>query len=599
MEVLVKAVRLFVPMKLRRAVWRARARQGGDGIEPYVDVVAAAVSNKPTVREMLHKARDLHKQWRCEDALEAVNALIARAPAFAPAKFMKADVLIDLGDYGEAKNVLLGILDADPLSVHAINQLGSIGHQVDTSVETVERELSRQPLTGQLYLKAVLYLNEWSFFAEAKAFATEALAGLDSSSPLRDPLLIALAFAHERTEEFSTAIDWLRKVKGEGARKTAAEAMARCEMERGNPALGAFILGHSIFSDEEPAPYNKTLLPILYALNDIEGAHLSYRKRGSSAMIANTFNMPSPDTIAIRSGRYKRQDALIFTEGGPGDEIRIASLYGELRSYFRKLRVTCDPRLEPLLRRSFSEIEFIPVARYRAQFRSMAAGDRLNLPNRAFWTFANDEAIRVANESGFVCSSLDLLGEFRASRDDFRYNPSRLIAAPPEPDKVPPNSPKLRVGLAWRSLLRSNTRDIHYLEAHDLVGLSKVPNAEYWLLQSAITPEEWDVLNRILPGAKFLSDLDIKDDLDGLASIISAMDVVVSPGTNIVELAGMLDISTILLSTSHATTWRRNPDGSDVWFERGKVMFVDPVWDRRTLMREVCKELKQRSKNKT
>jgi tetratricopeptide (TPR) repeat protein len=597
-------VRKFVPLRVRKAVYRmrhARSESASTSFGPLlVEAISAGISHEPTVREMLHQARDLHKHWRLTDALETVDKLLLRAPSFVPALFVKSDILIDLGAHDEARDVTLGILERDPLNVQAINQLAAIGHRVVVSIDTVERELKRQPLTGPLYVKAVQYLNAWSFFSEAEAIALEALEvmGADTPQHITDALLIALAFANERTGDFPQAISFLRKVKGVGARKTAEEAIARCEMERGNPALGAAVIGHAIFWDGEPVPYNKTLLPILYALGDIENAHLSYRSRGSSQMIANTFKMPPPSTIAIKSGKYKRQDALIFTEGGPGDEIRIASLYGQIRQYFKQLRVTCDPRLETLLCRSFPDIEFIPVSRYRAQFRSKDANDRLNLPHKAFWTFSNDEAFRLAQDSGFVCASLDLLGEFRTNRADFRASPSRLRAIPPDPSVIPLASPEQRVGLAWRSLLRSNTRDVHYLDVADLAPLARVPNTEYWLLQSSITPEEWEVLKWILPDAKFLPDLDIKDDLDGLASIISAMDVVVSPGTNIVELAGMLDVPTILLSTSHATTWRRNSDGSDVWFERGKVMFANPVWNRAALMLDVTQELTNRAPQK-
>lgn len=576
-------VRAVVPLEIRRVIWRKMHRSG-----------------LSWSRDQLHKARDLHNAWRLDEAMSVINALTEREPELAAAKFVKADILIDIGRHEDAAAVLYDLLQKDPLNVEAINQLRSIGRQVQVSTDVVHLQLRMRPITPALYLSAVKYLNAWSFFPYARDLGYQALAGLGDTAAehITDGLLAQISFSYERMGLLDEAIDVLLRVKGKGARKAAKESIARCEMERGNAALGAATLGYPVLWHGEPVPYHRTLLPILYAMDKIGLAHLSYRTRRSSILVANTFGMPAPSDIDIKSGKYRNQDALILAEGGPGDEIRIASTFRQLVPYFHRLRITCDPRLEAIFTRTFPEIEFVPVARHRQQFRSEQSTDRLNLPHRAFSSFVNDTAMDIGRRSGFVCAALDILGEFRATRDDFRVAPSRLVAAPPPIDLVPAKSSKLRVGIAWRSLLRSNTRDVHYLEAEELAPLAAVPNAEFWLLQSGVTPEEQLELDRVLPGTRTFPGLDIKDDLDGLATSISTLDVVVSPGTNIVELAGMLDIPTILLSTSHATSWRRNEDGSDVWFERGKVMFADPIENRQALMQCVATELSARADNK-
>lgn len=577
-------LRAVIPLEIRRIIWRKLHRSG------------LSLS-----RDQLHRARDLHNAWRLEEAITAIDLLTRREPDLAPAKFVKADILIDLGRHEDAAAVLYELLQNDPLNVEAINQLKSIGRQVKVSPDVVGDQLRTRPITPALYLSAVKYLNAWSFFSNAKDLAYEALDHFGATAPehISDGLLAQISFSYERMGLLDEAIDVLRRVKGKGARKAAKESMARCEMERGNATLGAAILGFPVLWHGETVPYHRTLLPILYAMDEIRLAHLSYRTRRSSILVANTFGMTAPSQIDIKSGKYRSQDALILAEGGPGDEIRIASAFRQLLPYFNKLRITCDPRLEAIFARTFPEIEFIPVARHRQQFRSEQTTDRLNLPHRAFSSFVNDAAMDIGRRSGFVCAALDILGEFRATRDDFRAAPARLVAAPPPADLVPVKSSKLRVGIAWRSLLRSNTRDVHYLEAEELAPLASVPNAEFWLLQSGVTPEEQLDLDRVLPGTRSFHGLDIKDDLDGLASAISTLDVVVSPGTNIVELAGMLDIPTILLSTSHATSWRRNEDGSDVWFQRGKVMFAEPIENRKVLMELVALDLTERANART
>lgn len=596
-------LRKIAPMGVRRAVRRVRQNGANSAtVQLVIDVLHAFGPLERKRSRAINKTKRLLKSWKLPEALQAIDEFISQNPDLPSraAFLLKAEILTDLGRHDEAKEVLLGVLAEDPLNVRLIAKLGGIGYRVDASPHIVADIFRSKPVDASQYVDAVRYLNEFSLFEEAKSFAQEALSVLGEDAPreIIDDLLLQLAFAHERTGGFEHAIDVLKSIKRAEARKVAKLQIARCEMERGNAAVGAACLGYPIFWKDTQVPYDKTLLPILYSLGEIELAHLSYRKRASSLAIASTFGMESPDGILVASGNFKDQTALIVAEGGPGDEIRIAAIYRQVATYFKQVRITCDPRLEPLLSRSFPEIEFIPVARYRQEFRAKSVEDRLNLPGRSLRSFMNDQALRAGRESAFVCSTLDLLAEFRPRREDFRNNPARLIPRAPDPKTISPNSEKLRVGLAWRSLLRSSTRDVHYLDVQELAPLADLDNVEFWLLQAAISEDEWAELQAILPDAVFLPKLDIKDDLDGLASVMSQLDLVVSPCTSILEMAGMLDVPTILMSTSHSTTWRRNRDGTDVWFERGVVMFANPVWDRAALMRDVTAEIGRRAISK-
>jgi hypothetical protein len=335
-------------------------------------------------------------------------------------------------------------------------------------------------------------------------------------------------------------------------------------------------------------------IPILYALGDIKGAHTSYRSRAISRSIAQRFNMPPPERLFIKSGDYRSKRALILAEGGPGDEIRMAAMYAEFGDWFKEITITCDPRLHSLLKRSFPNVHFVPVPRYRQQFRPGSLSDRASIQDPLLSTFMNDEALELAKSSDFVCSILDTLGEFRAERNDFRRMPSRLIPDERVVQTFADKSDKIRVGIAWRSILLSATRNLHYLDVADLEPLAKIQNAEFWVLQACASKEELELLSNILPSVNIV-DVDLRNDFEGQSALISTMDCVISPLTTIAELAGILGVCTYLLSTTHTTTWRKNADSTDVWYENGRLVYGTPVGDRESLMNKVADQIAEGS----
>ena len=73
-----------------------------------------------------------------------------------------------------------------------------------------------------------------------------------------------------------------------------------------------------------------------------------------------------PPGVKIWKGEASQDETLlVLSEGGVGDEIKMASLFPDLMEETESAYVTVDPRLAPLMRRSFPGIKFIPVMRQR------------------------------------------------------------------------------------------------------------------------------------------------------------------------------------------------------------------------------------------
>jgi ADP-heptose:LPS heptosyltransferase len=209
----------------------------------------------------------------------------------------------------------------------------------------------------------------------------------------------------------------------------------------------------------------------------------------------------------------------------------------------------------------------------------------------------SDQVIVAAKDVDLVCSLLDTLVDLRPDREAFRKDKQPLQ---PDPALLKywagkTNAPgRLKVGLSWRSMLQSVARNRHYMIVEDLGPLASV-DADFWLLQPNATEEEIDHLRSFLT-LHIPENLDLVNDFEGQLAFTANMDFVVSPFTTTGELAGAAGTPTILVSTTRSTTWRRNPDGSDIWHATTQIVWGDPIHDRFSAMRAVADILKRRRK---
>jgi ADP-heptose:LPS heptosyltransferase len=153
--------------------------------------------------------------------------------------------------------------------------------------------------------------------------------------------------------------------------------------------------------------------------------------------------------------------------------------------------------------------------------------------------------------------------------------------------KVRLSSGRPQIGLAWRSLLLSKDRNHHYLLASDMAGLGRDIDADYWILQ----PHADDAEIKELRSAGLrvnVPKIDLKDDFEGQAALMSCLDAVVAPLTTTAELAGMVGAPVIIFGRSQQVIWRRNDDGSDVWYRKGRFVTGKPLHDVPSLIRAVA-----------
>jgi hypothetical protein len=207
--------------------------------------------------------------------------------------------------------------------------------------------------------------------------------------------------------------------------------------------------------------------------------------------------------------------------------------------------------------------------------------------------------IVAAKDVDLVCSVLDTLADLRPNRESFRKTKRPPLEPHPELRKYwaakTKASGRTNIGLSWRSMLQSVARNRHYLTAEDLAPLADV-DADFWLFQPKATPEEIEHLRSFLT-LHIPDDFDLVNDFEGQLALAANMDCVISPFATTGELAGAVGTPTILISTTKSTTWRRNPDGSDIWHDKSQIVWGDPVHDRLSAMQAIA-DMLARSRKK-
>ncbi|EHK56891.1 tetratricopeptide repeat protein [Allomesorhizobium alhagi] len=547
---------------------------------------------KKAENAVVRSANQKFKQWRLDDALEELDILLRENPDHRSGLHLKADVLARKGDIGSATKLTKKLLKSRPLDLRAIHRLKAMRKPYTHHVAHAERAITIEGRKPQTYLECAQYLNDGGLANDAIRFAT---AGLGLPLPkgetnLRTALLAEYAHALEVNKRHLEAVDVYRMMDPKTpayAKMASRYALCLLELDRADEAEQVLVKAY----EGGAVPYNAALVHTLNRQGRILDCHKLYRARTSSMAVSELLSCgKDPTQIDLKSGTYADKKCLFIVEGGPGDEIRLSTTYNELAGMVGQAVITCEPRLVSLFRRSFPQVEFVSVTRHRKEWLNVSIENRSKLTDNRLYNSVSNAVIDKAQECAFTCTMLDTLADTRPDRQSFR-NQSLLT---PDPELVQKwrglSARRAQVGLAWRSLLLSKDRNHHYLLASDIARLGGLVDADFWLLQPQADDKEISELRSSglhvnIPG------IDLKDDFEGQVALMACLDAVISPLTVTAELAGMVGAPTIIIGRSQQVIWRRNDDGSDVWYRKARFVTGQPLHDVPSLVRNIATEL--------
>lgn len=486
---------------------------------------------------------------RYEEAEAWQRRAVAAEPRHALSHLNLGGVLADMGRRDEAAAVLATAIALDPGLVAAYHGLA-----------VVQTDLGRLPAAHQTLARA------WSL------------------APGRADLASALGTLAQAEGRLAEAVEWHRQAAA--AAPDVAEihynlGNALMALGRGGEAADCFRralalqpglfaaatnLSHALAASAAPAE-REALLDRVVAETGLPAARFS---RGVLRLEQGRLAEGWPDYNARFDGelaRFGRQlpcprwdgaDApgrtvLVWREQGVGDELMFASVLPDLAAAYPAMRFIfeCDARMRALFARSLSGITV------RAAYQGETPATDFHLP------LGHAAALVRSTLAGFPA---------RADGGYLRADATRRADWGQRLDGL---GPGLRMGLCWRSTLQTRDRRHAYLDAADVAPLLVLPGVHAVNLQAQLSGEELAAFGR-LPGAALhgWSDLDLMQDLDGVAALIAGLDLVVTAATSIGELAASLGVPVWRLAPGR--DWTHLGTGVRPWYPAMRIITPAP-----------------------
>lgn len=282
--------------------------------------------------------------------------------------------------------------------------------------------------------------------------------------------------------------------------------------------------------------------------------YFKYRWTASHVRDDERYSKPPILLQPVFDPQSPRGPVFIWAEQGIGDELMFSSLIYEFGERFGvDIFLQVDPRLYGLVSRSLPGISVVPrgvLPSPELYASQMPAGDLPRLLRRSLGSFGD-------GSSGFL------------TPDPLRKRAIRSAL---------PQVAKPIIGISWHS---SNgvTRCIPLVKLIDVLRRFDVSLVN---LQYGDHTFEIDTVEQQLGRPVFdFAEIDCQNDIEGLVSLISCCDLVVSIGNATVHFAGCLGIQTIAL-LPHFPGWRWLSHGDkSLWYQSVRLLRQDrPMsWD--------------------
>jgi len=463
----------------------------------------------------------LGERRRTADAIARLRRAVELSPDQAEIHAALGDVLRDAGDQAGAEAEWRRALELEGDLVAPLNNLGTAlaaRDQLDEACKLLERAVQIAPdivlLRGNL----------------ANVLAR---IGTGLNRQGRGPEAIA---AFERAIGFNANVPPYHINLGIALRQAG----------RLEDSVAAFDRALALRADDPLARWNRGLS--LLALGRLAEGWRDYefRRRLPSAPAAP--KLPEWDGGAGRR-------VLVRREQGLGDELLFASCFGDLLAAGVAARIECDARLAPLFARSFAAATIVPVRR-----PPQGQPDPPPDPGDA--------------DNWIAAGSLPRL--FRPSLESFPARRAFLEADPMAVRRwrawLAERAGQRRcIGLCWRSSRLGGERDSRYARIEDLAPLIGVAGAAFVSLQLNLAETE-----RAASGGALLvpEGLDLRDDIDGTAALIAALDRVITVDSWILSLAGALGVRTRFLAAER--DWATLGSDRMPWLPSVETRFVAP-----------------------
>jgi tetratricopeptide (TPR) repeat protein len=461
----------------------------------------------------------LAAQGRAAEAAACFEEAIALRPADAAPHKNLADLLSSLNRHDEAAAHYERVLQLNPGDASAHNNMGGVfleRKMFRDATECFGRAIQLDPRCAEGYSNLGHSLRELGMLVEA-------VDCLQAAIRLKPDLAAAYANLGCVLHQLGSHADAVHCVESalalDPANASAHNNLGnlRKDQSRFAEAIASYDRAVELRPGFHEARCNRALTRFM--AGPIERAWVEYesgwaaQKRGQM----RPFGQPHWD------GRPLTGKTLLFWgEQGIGDEMIFAGMVPELIAASARCIVECEPRLAPLFARSFPTATVIP---------------RTDPPQPDAWQA--DLQCAAGNAGRWLRPSLDRFPKgFPSDKGYLRADARRIAHWRARLDAL---GPGLKAGICWRSGNTAGLRRLDCTELREWGSVLAVPGVHFINLQ-------YDDCRLELEQAAGQSGvpihgwagIDLKQDLDEVAALTTALDLVISVGTSVACLAGAL-----------------------------------------------------------
>jgi len=439
------------------------------------------------------------------------------------------------GDFNEAIAIYQKILAVNPLHFDALKLLGTVYAQTNK----FELALSLFDIALKIKPNNIGLLNN------------------------RGNILKELQRTDEALESYNKAIE---------IRPDYAEAWSNCgvvlnELKRFDEALASYKKAIALESGYAEAIFNCGVMQ-LHNLQFTDG-WVGYEARWHT----KEFNSKPLLTSKSRwCGIKSEQRLFIWAEQGIGDQILYGSIFNELQNFPNNKIISADKKLIPVFQRSFPSCQFI---------------DKTEVLPEDFY----DEQIPIGSLGQF----------FRKELSDFKNIAYPYLIDDPVKTQhiksLPQFSNQKTCGISWRSSNQKLGKD-KSVSLLDLLPILSSNDMQFINLQYGDTAKEVaDLAEEHGQSLYSVPEIDIFNDIDGVLSIISACDLVITTSNSTAHLAGALGKEALLLvpySVGKFWYWH-DIDGFSLWYPSVRVFQQKTQGDWATPIHEMKSYLEKKN----
>jgi tetratricopeptide (TPR) repeat protein len=525
------------------------------------------------VHNLMVKGLDLQKKGRHAEAIEIFNQVLKDTPEHYFARINKGLTFVLMNEADNAAPILHKLHEEFPEKIDLLRLCGKsywMLNRYELAIQFYKRVIQLDPenFDSWLDLSALFAANAQN--TEALYFATQALS-LKPTDP-RGHLNLGCALSvMGRVDDAHYCFETVLKLSPGNV--SALTNIAVIQEKRGeiDEALSSLDQALSLTpkgSDAEAQILYSKSYPLLSKGQLKEGWEMyAYGFKLNSKLSRGPkrkFNVPLWDGEAIHGKKL-----LIWREQGLGDELMYAHILPEAFSLCDDIIIECEERLISLFQRSF------PNCQVRKQHLDVLSG------------FA------TTNDFDYHLPMGSLAQLFRNEITSFQRGKPYLI---PDSKRVQafasrlaPYKSKKIIGICWRSGVVNADRSLHYTALSSWKPIFDVENTVFVNLQYGDCAQELQQAREVL-GVDIMewSDLDLRNDLEGLAALMTNLDCVISVGTAVAQMAGALGNHLILLTPRGWTLL-----GQDYypWFGNTELFIAEANHSVEPLIPEIAKRL--------